>query len=123
MKLEELLELGKEPPEKVEVDGVGAVYLQTPTAGDFERIQSQHALLQDAKAGTPATELVCETIAAVMVDKSGKRTVEKGKESQLAEMNPDVFASLYGAALKKIFPDLFNADKVGDSTQEKKESS
>ena len=123
MKLEELLEIGKEPPEKVEVEGVGAVYLQTPTAGDFERIQSQHAQLQDAKAGTPSTGLVCETIASVLVDKNGKRTVELGKEKQLEEMTPDVFASLYGAALKKIFPNLFDTDKAGDATQEKKASS
>ena len=123
MKLEELLELGKEPPEKVEVEGVGVCYLQTPTAGDFERIQSQHAMLQDAEAGTPGTALVCETIASVLVDKHGTRTVELGKEKQLEEMNPDVFASLYGAALKKIFPSLFGGDKAGDTTEEKKESS
>ena len=85
--------------------------------------QSQHAQLQDAKAGTPSTGLVCETIASVLVDKNGKRTVELGKEKQLEEMNPDVFASLYGAALKKIFPNLFDTDKAGDATQEKKASS
>lgn len=123
MKLDELLELGKEPPEKVEVEGAGPVYLQTPTAGDFERIQSQHALLQDAEAGTPSTGLVCETIAAVLVEKNGSRVVEKGNESELEKMHPEIFASLYGAALKKIFPNLFNSEKPGDPTQEKKENS
>ena len=123
MKLEELLELGKEPPEKVDIEGVGPVYLQMPTAGDFERIQSQHAQLQDSGAGTPSTALVCETIAAVLVDKNGKRTVEVGKEKELEETHPDVFAALYKAALTKIFPNLFDTDRPGDTTQEKKGSS
>ena len=38
-----------------------------------------------------------ETIATVLVDKNGKRTVEVGKEKELEETHPDVFAALYKA--------------------------
>ena len=71
MKLEELLELGKEPPEKVGIEGVGPVYLQMPTAGDFERIKPARTVTR--QRGRRLNHTCVQNDAAVLVDKNGKR--------------------------------------------------
>lgn len=84
-----------------EVDGVGLCYFRHPTMAEWHEITVAHQELGDGKAAP--TDLICKTIATVLVDEEGKRVVDAVQAKKLAEGDPKVVMTLYQAAVSVAF--------------------
>ena len=105
MRKDDLLQVGKRPVEKVDVEGVGECWFRQPSAGEWEPVMTGLCTFhrESGGVGVPSSKLMAKAVAAVLANPDGSVMFTEREQGKLLEMAPETLAHLFSAAMEHCY--------------------